>query len=428
MNKSEKLKKKKYFLFPKLEKKHLLFLFFFLVSLLKKTAQTYFEQKQTLAKDFLKLYMYNVGDFLSIIPFLIMKKKEKVKSINNNERIQNDDISNDFNTSKKIILIHYDQSNYTNNYGIKVKLFLYTIFDFIAQISSVIYYIIKQDEKLEVKLVNLNSSLIFSILTIILFSKIILHTDFYRHHCFSFSIDILCLTGLISIDIIQIINQNKNEDKEDIIMAIIYIIIKILSVALYSLANVLAKVMFLYDFISPYALLFFKSIIDFFYLLIFSIPFIFKKFENKSIFTMIGDIFEDKKYIFIVIGYTINSFFYNILDLQIINVFSPNHCVIARVFEYFGIFIINIIFNGVESVLFLIIKIIMYILLIFAAFVFNEFLVINICSLAKYTKLFLIYEAEKEKNNKISEENLTSSDSNNISLINESRSVSSVYE
>ena len=258
MNKSEKLKKKKYFLFPKLEKKHLLFLFFFLVSLLKKTAQTYFEQKQTLSKDFLKLYMYNVGDFLSIIPFLIMKKKEKVKSINNNERIQNDDISNDFNTSKKIILIHYDQSNYTNNYGIKVKLFLYTIFDFIAQISSVIYYIIKQDEKLDVKLVNLNSSLIFSILTIILFSKIILHTDFYRHHCFSFSIDILCLTGLISIDIIQIINQNKNEDKEDIIMAIIYIIIKILSVALYSLANVLAKVMFLYDFISPYALLFLK--------------------------------------------------------------------------------------------------------------------------------------------------------------------------
>ena len=78
--------------------------------------------------------------------------------------------------------------------------------------------------------------------------------------------------------------------------------------------------------------------------------------------------------------------------------------------------------------LYLIIKIIMYILLTCAAFIFNEFLVINICSLGKYTKLFLIYEAEHEMNNKMSEENLTSSDSNNMSLINTSRTISSVYD
>ena len=142
---------------------------------------------------------------------------------------------------------------------------------------------------------------------------------------------------------------------------------------------------------------------------------------------MIGDIFDEKKYIIIVIVYTINSFFYNILILQIINVFSPNHFVIARVFENLGIFIIDIIFNGIKLELYLIIiKSIIYVLLIFAALVFNEFLVLNFCSLAKNTKLFLDFEAKKEMNNKISEENLVPNDSNNLSVTSESNS--SIYE
>ena len=107
--------------------------------------------------------------------------------------------------------------------------------------------------------------------------------------------------------------------------------------------------------------------------------------------------------------------------MQIINVFSPNHFVIARVFENFGIFAINLIFNGVESEQYLALKITMYILLILASFIFNEFLVINICGMAKNTKLFLDYEAELEMNNKISDESSNSSSSNNnISLVNES--------
>ena len=63
----------------------------------------------------------------------------------------------------------------------------------------------------------------------------------------------------------------------------------------------------------------------------------------------------------------------------------------------------------------------MYILLIIASFIFNEFLVINICGMAKNTKLFLDYEAGLEMNNKISDESSNSSSSNNnISLVNES--------
>ena len=420
--------KKKYILFPKLEIKHFLFLFFFFISFLKKSVQTYFEQNQRLAIDFLKLYMYDIGDFISIIPHCIMKKRIRAKSFSNdnaildNDKIVNDDVNENLNINNNIKFIHNDPAHSINNFGTIVKIFLFTIVDFIAQISGIIFYVVKEGENLEVKLVNLNSSLIFSIVSIILFSKIMLHSNFYRHHTFSFSIDILCLIVLTVIDIIQIKKENGN----NLAIPIVYLIVKTVSISLYSLENVLAKLMFLYDFISPYSLLLYKSIIHFFYLVIFSIFFIFIKFKDKdgdkkTIFSMILNIFDDKKYIIIVIGYTINSFFYNILDLQIINVFSPNHFVIARVFENFGIFAINLIFNGVESEQYLALKIIMYILLILASFIFNEFLVINICGMAKNTKLFLDYEAELEMNNKISDESSNSSSSNNnISLVNES--------
>ena len=100
-----------------------------------------------------------------------------------------------------------------------------------------IYYIVKEAQKLVVKQTNLNSTLIFNIIFIIIFSILILHTKFYRHHLFSFWIDILCLIILTIIDLIHLFKDiGENE-----MMSIIYILIKILSVMLYSLENVWAK-------------------------------------------------------------------------------------------------------------------------------------------------------------------------------------------
>ena len=71
--------KKKYLLFPKLYPKHLLFLYFFIISCLKKGIQIFFEEEQGLAIEFIELYLFDFGDFLSIIPSLIMKKRIKMK-------------------------------------------------------------------------------------------------------------------------------------------------------------------------------------------------------------------------------------------------------------------------------------------------------------------------------------------------------------
>ena len=89
---------------------------------------------------------------------------------------------------------------------------------------------------------------------------------------------------------------------------------------------------------STYALLVNKAIFHFIYLVIFSFPFIFIKLDNengkaKIIFSMILDFFEDKIKIPIVISFIISSFFYNNLLMLIIDVFSPDHFVISRIFE-----------------------------------------------------------------------------------------------
>lgn len=78
-------KKKKYFLFPKPHLIHLLFLIFFISSFAKKFVQIFLEGKESLALEFFKLYVYNFGDFLTIIPFLIIKKRSKQKKEDNKD-------------------------------------------------------------------------------------------------------------------------------------------------------------------------------------------------------------------------------------------------------------------------------------------------------------------------------------------------------
>ena len=303
------------------------------------------------------------------------------------------------NITNNIELMYNNDIEDKNNCNAFKYVLIFTIADMVAQLAPVVYYVIKEDQKLAVKQANLNTRFIFNIIFIIIFSRIILKTKFYGRRIFAFSIDIFGLIVLTIIDIIII----TNDSGDNITMSIIYILVKILGVILYSFQNSLAKYLFLYYYLTTYSLLVNKSIFQFFYLLIFSFPFIFKKMEikdgeSKTIFSMIADIFEDKIYYGIVIGYTITSFFCNNLGCKIIEEFSPNHFIIAKLLENFGIFLIDLIINGPDSEVYLIVvKIIMNIILILSSLIFNEILIINICGLSKDTKLFLDYEAEKEK-------------------------------
>ena len=83
------LKKDKIFLLPHLELKHFLFLFFFLISILKKIVQTFYNKNKSISWDFLALYLYDAGDLLSIIPYIIMRIRTKdIKKNSNNNKVK----------------------------------------------------------------------------------------------------------------------------------------------------------------------------------------------------------------------------------------------------------------------------------------------------------------------------------------------------
>ena len=202
------VKRKKYLLFPKLHLKHLLFLFFFIVVCMKKGVQIYFEQNQRIAIEFLKLYMYDIGDMFTIIPYLIMKKRIKSLII---------DKSDSINDSYMEYIYNRPEAKIYNRPAFR-KVFLLSIINIIAQIAPVIYYVVKSEQKIDVNQGKLNSVLIFNIFAILIFSIFILHTKFYKHHLFAILIDIFCLIILTIIDMKKIIDEGDN-----ITMPIIYI-------------------------------------------------------------------------------------------------------------------------------------------------------------------------------------------------------------
>ena len=108
---------------------------------------------------------------------------------------------------------------------------------------------------------------------------------------------------------------------------------------------------------------------------------------------MIGEIFENKSNILKYGLYIIIVFFHNIFIWQIIDKFTPNHFWLAQVFESLGVLIITLIQDSIS--LDICLRIIMFIILLLIACIYNEFLVVNICGLSKDTKLFLDYK-EKE--------------------------------
>ena len=61
--------KNKYCFITKPHLKHLLFLFYFLVSLGENYIQDFFENENNLATPFFDCYIYILSEFLSIIPF-----------------------------------------------------------------------------------------------------------------------------------------------------------------------------------------------------------------------------------------------------------------------------------------------------------------------------------------------------------------------
>ena len=296
---------KKYCLFPKPHFNHFLFLFYFISAMVRQYIFKGTKTIDSISVPIFKLYVLNIGDFLSIIPYLIIRKKTKshnaelIKKKNNLlAKINYTDI---FKKKKKQILLY---------------IFIMCLFDFIAQISTPIFYMIQGSLKIQLKNSNLNIVLVFNVIFLFLLTKFILNIAFYSHHYFSFIMFIICLIVMAILDLIGI----ESKDKIDFLL---YMSIRIFSALLYDIVNNLVKIIFLKYYFSPYLLLLVKAIIHFFFLIIFSFPLFFVRFYDekggmKIIFSMLSTIFNGKIMILIYIIYIISSFFYNIITFLII--------------------------------------------------------------------------------------------------------------
>ena len=341
------------------------------------------------AQPFLNTYLFNISDYLSIIPFLIVKHRTKAHNVSKSSEIESTPtVTKSFTT--------YHEKVTKKDFKFFLIVGLVGLFDCLSHISSLLFYIVYGKNERSVPENNLSSLLIFNILIIYIFSKLILKTAFYRHHYLSFLMNVICILILGTIDII---NTATTDNKESIGMIIFYIIKKIFTIIFYSIEDVIGKKVMITFFLNIYTLLLCRALTGTIIFIIFSIPFIFIKIKDVSgvykegendiiIFSGIADLLKDFSYK--IIFFVLTNFFYNIFIWLIIDNFSPSHYAISTVLESLGT-LIRLWIMEPDQVHLPLLRIFIYIILIIAGIIHTEMIVINYCGLEKNTKLFLDY-------------------------------------
>ena len=375
----------KIFYFQKCEWKYILFLLFFIFSFLQTAIIRWISMNsKDIAQPFLNTYLFSFSDLLAIIPFLIVY----IRSRRLKERIEIKE--------KKDLLRHRDWKR-TKKFLILISSVAFL--DFASHVSSLIFYIVYGRNERSVSENNLSSLLIFNTVIIYLLSRLILKTYFYKHHYFSFIINVVCILILGTIDIINIINS---KDKGTTGMVLFYIAKKILSIVFYSIEDVIGKKLLLDSLASVYGLLLYRGLINVVLNFLFSIPFMFIEVTDTSkiiegtnqrieetgiIFKRILNLFDNLNF-FKINMFVIANLFYNIFIWLIIDKFSPSHYSISLILESFGT-LIRLWIIEPDTVDLPVLRMFIFFILIFGSFIHTEMIVINYCDLQKNTKLFL---------------------------------------
>ena len=254
-----------------------------------------------------------------------------------------------------------------------LKILLVSFSDLLAQFVILIFYILNSDSQ-----PYLDYLLIFNIFFKYLFCKIFLNTKFYRHHYLSFIINI------ISLLMFSIIQHIKNENKVTL-SYFIFALVMILNTACYSFENAYGKIILTNEYyLSPSNLLMKKGAVQIILLLIFSFPFFFIKISGRILFSGFSFYFRDWL-LLKIIALMICNFAYNLFIWVITDKFSPSHLTMANVLEVVAYKIFYMISNGIYKLE--IFEYFIYILLIIAAAIHNEVIVIHICKLNEKTKM-----------------------------------------
>ena len=369
----------KYLIFSELSRNHFLFLSYFIISIIKNIVNKQIKTTKDLIQTFNTYYMCTLSDLLSVIPLIIIKIRSK--DILNKPRENTKSNSDDRTESSDINYIYTDYAQ-RNDKRVKriIKLsILVSIFDFLALYINITYNIIINIHNIVIKKFLLSCDILFNVISKFAFSTLILHMPIYKHHYLSLAINFMVLIGFLIYDITKIPEAK----------VLFFWLKRLISLVLYSLEDVYAKILLSFDSISPYTYLFYRGIFVNILSLLYSIVFIFVKIPDENgiksiVFSRFWKVYDNKLNILFYILYFIMNYIYNQNVLLIIDKFSPIHFAVATALEAFGSLIIENCYKFDNPIEFSI-KFVIYLILIFAALVYNEFIVFNFCGFQKYT-------------------------------------------
>ena len=305
---------------------------------------------------------------------------------------------------KEAELIYNDKSLYIDVPKFLKRTLSLAIFNFLAQIIRFLLYAsVNNDEKFTLNSVLQNLSIFYIIATFLL-SRVILKSYFYKHHYLSIAINVFSLI------IYSFFELNKIKTKYDILS----FIINILSTFFYSLASIVAKIVLVEEYLSPYTLQSYRALHQVVMLIIISIPLYFIKKDGVNIFSKFGVIISESRVVILYIFLVIFNFIYGLLIWFIIDIFSPNDFgfsmiiqgITDKLFEYFEQKKFE------DNLMTPIFEILLNIILILGIFIHNEIIIINKWGFNEYTKKNIRIKSEEDV--KIAE--LYDNESNNSDL------------
>lgn len=329
----------------------------------------------------------------SIILFFIKKittKSRKANNLNTNNMNINKSI-NDIESVKSLKKLsnEIDKSNFIKsitNHLIKNKIFLIIFISFLQVMASILKILFRENINQALKI---NIQTLCEILFLIFFSVIFLELSIFSHQIFSIIIITICLL----IFFIESIVYHQINFKEVIYTIIYFLFLQFF----YCLSDVLGKKYLNTHVDNFYFFLFKIGIIG-------SIPFLL--FATITYFTGISEKYEifqifPKIKIFTFLLDLLFTFLYEVGLWLTIYYFTPCHYFIFETIADFLEIILSKLDNSGSQYVKeqLITFFILYPILLFAIFVFNEIIIINLCGLEYNTAINIMEREEKENNN-----------------------------
>lgn len=369
-------------------KEYFYFIGFWLLSLICAIIDNFFEKKinddettNILEYNLVRLVCFNLGDLLG--GFLVLytyitsrsKKEEEVKPKKNKYTIQ---------------LIYNDLSikKYKNR-----LIFLISIMHFIGIGIDLFFYLIFYNKK-KLVIEQIEWLISIEIIARVIFCKLLLKTQFYKHHIFSLFISSIGFILMGIIGLIKLIKQgNANNNYY-------YILFTLISEVVISLEDVICSILLLDKFLLPHVLMFWRGLICLGLLLIL-IPILILtgKVDLVNYYDFLK---KDYLKILLKILLIIYSFFKSFITMKIIYIFTPQHVAFLNVVFSLGVYIEYMIFpNGSLDLIPDIFDIIFLLLIIIGILIFTEIIIINKFGLNEETKKELLLKEKKDDNTEL---------------------------